>query len=302
MTSVIVRAHPRMSIVASTFSYTTGENITKEVFWQGTRKWWELFPTLADAHTYSYFWVYVQPNDQLEFKMMPFWAPGHTIESTNALLAPFIKRLRSLGITVTPQTTAYDSFYSAYDVIWGHETVGASTGLPGNRIFPRSIWKDTDKFERMFVTIKNQSMNGQTIGGYHQAPQNRLNVDNAVSSAWRHALSMLIGLAPVEGGENATAAQMQEAARALTEDVLRPWRDVAPESDFGGSYGNEANVVEPRWQSSFYGTQYERLLEVKRQWDPRGVFYAPTAVGSEEWEVRDGEQGTQTQNGRLCRV
>jgi len=302
VTSVIVRAHPKMPIVTSTFTYSTGANITKEVFWQGTRKWWEMFPTLADAHTYSYFWIWAEPDDQLTFQMMPFWAPGHTIESSNALLEPWFTHLRGLGIQVTPKTTLYDSFYSAYNDNWGNDTVGGSTGLPGNRIFPRGNWEDPEKFERMFTAIKNQSMTGHTIGGYHQAPQNRLNVDNAVSSAWRHALSMLIGFVPVEGGENATAVQMQEAARALTEDVLGPWREVAPESDYGGSYGNEANVVEPRWQSSFYGTQYERLLEVKRKWDPKGVFYATTSVGSEGWEVRDGEWGTQTQNGRLCRV
>ncbi|KAF2832279.1 FAD-binding domain-containing protein [Ophiobolus disseminans] len=302
VTSVIVRAHPKTSVVTSTFTYSTGGNITKEIFWQGLRKWWEMFPALADAHTYSYFWVYAEPNDQLTFQMMPFWAPGHTIETSNKLLAPLFTHLRSLGIQVNPKTTLYDSFYAAYKENWGNETVGYSTGLPGNRLFPRSNWEDPVKFERMYAAIKKQSMGGQTVGGYHQAPQNRLNVDNAVSSAWRHALSMMIGMAMVEGGDNATAVQMKEAARELTEDILGPWRDVAPESDFGGAYGNEANVVEPQWQSSFYGTQYERLLEIKRKWDPQGLFYAPTGVGSEGWEVRDGDWGTQTQNGRLCRI
>jgi len=195
-----------------------------------------------------------------------------------------------------------NSFYPAYDQSWGNESVGSSRGLPGNRIFPRGNWEDPVKFERMFATIRNASMSGRSTGGYHQAPQNRLNVDNAVSSAWRHALSMLIGSASFPSGENATQAEVQAAAKELTNDVLGPFRDVAPESDFGGSYGNEANVVEPDWQSSFYGTQYERLLEVKRKWDPRGLFYATTAVGSEGWEVRDEDWGTQTQNGRLCRV
>jgi hypothetical protein len=82
---------------------------------------------------------------------------------------------------------------------------------------------------------------------------------------------------------------MQEAARELTEDVLGLWRDVAPDSDFGGSYLNEANVVEPQWQPSFYGTQNERLPEITKKWDPNSVFYATTAVGREDWEVRDGD-------------
>ena len=45
-----------------------------------------------------------------------------------------------------------------------------------------------------------------------------------------------------------------------------------------------------------------KLLEIKKKWDPKGVFYATTAVGRENWVVKDGDQGAQTQNGRLCRV
>lgn len=60
--------------------------------------------------------------------------------------------------------------------------------------------------------------------------------------------------------------------------------------------------MEPEWQASLYGEQYERLLEIKKERDPKGVFYTITGVGSEDWEVRDGDQGVQTQNGKLCRV
>jgi hypothetical protein len=302
VTSVIIRAHPKVPVVTSTFNFTTGGNVTREVFWEGLRKFWEMFPKLAEEHTYSYFWIWPNGPDGLRFEMVPFWAPNHTLESLQKLLAPWFEHLRQLGIQFKPNTRLFDTYLHAYDASFGPDVIGSSAVLPGNRIFPRGNWEDPDKFERMFSAIKNQSMNGRVVGGYHQAPQNRLGVDNAVSSAFRHTLSFLIGGVQVEGAENATQEQLQKAAHELTNDVLGSWAAVAPAEEFGGSYLNEANVVEPGWQSSFYGTQYPELLRIKKKWDPKSVFYATTAVGSEDWEVRDGDWGTQTQNGRLCRV
>ena len=95
---------------------------------------------------------------------------------------------------------------------------------------------------------------------------------------------------------------MQVADDALQNEILQPWRDITPASEGGGSYLNEASVMEPKWQEDFYGDKYSRLLEIRKKYDPGHLFYATTAVGSDEWEVVDGEQGVQTQNGRLCRV
>lgn len=84
---------------------------------------------------------------------------------------------------------------------------------------------------------------------------------------------------------------------------MSPWCEVAPSTAGGGVYLNEADIQEPDWQTEFYGaTHYPKLLIIKRKWDSRDLFYATTAVGSESWEVRDGDSGVQTQNGRLCRL
>lgn len=64
---------------------------------------------------------------------------------------------------------------------------------------------------------------------------------------------------------------------------------------------NEASVMEPNWQWAFFGENYPRLMSIKKKWDPWALFYATTAVGSEEWEVRD-KGPLKTQDGRLCRL
>lgn len=68
-----------------------------------------------------------------------------------------------------------------------------------------------------------------------------------------------------------------------------------------GSYMNEADVLEPDWQESFYGSNYGLLLGIKRERDPWDVFWTVTGVGCEGWKVRSVD-GLPNQNGRLCRV
>lgn len=62
----------------------------------------------------------------------------------------------------------------------------------------------------------------------------------------------------------------------------------------GGAYLNEADINQPDWQTTFYGTNYARLLSIKNRYDPDHIFWGPTAVGSERWEG--------SADGRLCRT
>lgn len=299
VTSVIAKAHPRIKVTKSVFSFQALPDQSVN-FWKAVDAFFKSFPAFTDAGTYSYFWIW-NYGTVLDFSMEPFFAPNHTIESFNTLTKPFFDELKALNISVTPNTTFYEDFYSANKGSWGADTLGVVNIRQATRLFPKSLWSTPERFNSFFWVIKNTVMSGATVGGYHMAPGNPLNVDNAVNEAWRNTQSFLItaNLVP----ENATPAQLKNASDHLTFDMMQPWRDIAPYSAGGGVYLNEADIQEPDWQTDFYGAKhYPKLLAIKQKWDPRGVFYATTAVGSEAWEVRDGEQGLQTQNGRLCRV
>ncbi|RYP90182.1 hypothetical protein DL770_003718 [Monosporascus sp. CRB-9-2] len=60
----------------------------------------------------------------------------------------------------------------------------------------------------------------------------------------------------------------------------------------GGVYLNEADFQEPDFQTASYGDRYERLLTIKRKYDPDEIFHAKTAAGSDRWEPHV--------DGRLC--
>jgi berberine-like enzyme len=48
--------------------------------------------------------------------------------------------------------------------------------------------------------------------------------------------------------------------------------------------------MEPDWQKSMFGTNYQRLLDVKRKYDPNNTFWCYPCVGSEVFSLRaDGK-------------
>jgi hypothetical protein len=79
----------------------------------------------------------------------------------------------------------------------------------------------------------------------------------------------------------AMRAQLDEAKATL-------WANFPNEDEEGvplsGSYWNEADFFDPEWQVSHWGrVNYERLLKIKDELDPAGLFVCHHCVGSERW-------------------
>lgn len=54
-----------------------------------------------------------------------------------------------------------------------------------------------------------------------------------------------------------------------------------------GSYVNETDYFQKEWQRAFWGDNYSRLVQIKKKYDPDGLFFVHHGVGSEGWS-RDG--------------
>jgi hypothetical protein len=63
---------------------------------------------------------------------------------------------------------------------------------------------------------------------------------------------------------------------------MKELRAVAPD---GGAYVSESNYFEKDFQRSYWGGNYARLVEIKRKYDPFGLFIVHNGVGSEEWSA-----------------
>jgi FAD/FMN-containing dehydrogenase len=109
--------------------------------------------------------------------------------------------------------------------------------------------------------------------------------DTAINPAALEAFALVIcgsegpSAYPGIAGREPDAAKARTHARAIAL-AMDELRTLVPNP---GSYVSESNYFEPDWQRSFWGSNYPRLLAVKQQVDPDGLFFVHHGVGSERW-------------------
>ncbi|KAE8308541.1 hypothetical protein BDV41DRAFT_568109 [Aspergillus transmontanensis] len=310
VTSLIVKALPRLPTTTVTFNFTINDAPNVDAFWKGIEAYFDNFEDFVNAGTYGYYYVgasaieigtdYAGSTDYY-FRMHSFVAPNMTIAETKSLLAPWYEVLDSQNITYIPWYNHADNFHDAWVVAFPQEFAGGAAVKTASRLMPRSVFQDDTLRQRTFAAHKDAIEKGLFIAGFHisgtgiaVAPPN----DTSVLPAWRGALAHVI--VGIEWPNNATWETVYNASLAVTSwmDVLR---DIAPES---GAYMSEADLIEPNLQEAFYGANYPTLYALKQKYDPTGLFFALTAVGAEDWEVRttDPLPYSWNNNGRLCPV
>jgi FAD/FMN-containing dehydrogenase len=111
--------------------------------------------------------------------------------------------------------------------------------------------------------------------------------DTAMNPAVLRAFALAIAAASeqpvypgIPGHEPSVDAGRKAAQRI--ERCLQALRAVAGQS---GSYVSESNYFERRWQEAYWGSNYARLADIKRKYDPNGLFVVHNGVGSEQWSA-----------------
>ncbi len=84
-------------------------------------------------------------------------------------------------------------------------------------------------------------------------------------------------------GHEPSVAEGRKAAQGI-HACMEELRAVAPN---GGAYVSESNYFEKGFQQSYWGDNYARLAEIKKKYDPDGLFFVHNGVGSEQWS-KDG--------------
>ena len=78
--------------------------------------------------------------------------------------------------------------------------------------------------------------------------------------------------------------------RKAADTVHRCMNELRTVASNSGAYVSESNFFESDFEQSYWGTNHARLAQIKKKYDPDGLFFVHNGVGSEQW-TPDGFTG-----------
>jgi FAD/FMN-containing dehydrogenase len=314
VTEFVLGTHPvPRDVVSGGFSYYVGQssNVSNGSSWAALAEVTSQIPDLMGsgltgtimALTGEKAVTYLGLNNTIAgpAAILSFTGFNSTVERMNStvnMLASKIRKAAGGKVTVVPQSPSAKTYWESTKPDSLASRSSGSSGLTTSRLLGRKELTNIAKDELILYLQQILESGGQTgsmalfglqgCQGTASTPQERR---GCVHPAWRSAYAHLMTYgAPI----NATA----DAAKALAtgaewyETTIEPvWRNWAPT---GGSYMNEGNVFSSTWKQDFYGESYDRLLEIKRKYDPSESLFVWGGVGSDMWDY-------DLNSGLLCR-
>ncbi|KAH7127428.1 hypothetical protein EDB81DRAFT_729501 [Dactylonectria macrodidyma] len=261
-----------------------------------------LFPSLGDAGLSGYSFITSRFPNPIPYPGAPAEVAGvlgvfilqdtQDTQVLNNMLAPINQTIQARwpdGVQVIAGITPYNSFLGWFDDYYDQGTAGNSSYLVSRLLDKHALESNetalSAALEKAMGTVGSLSTFIVSGKGVHDAvPRGG---SDAVNPGWRKSYVHTIvgqGFPP-----------FNETARIETIDSLNnafePLRELSPDT---GAYINEALPFEADWQHTFWGDNYERLLDIKRSVDPYDVLWCAPCVGNERWSERH--------DGRLCKI
>jgi hypothetical protein len=280
VTSMTVRAHKTTTIGGAKLTLIAGAD--KDAYYAAVNRFHELLPgMIGNDSTVTYILTGAY------FAITPVTIANSTGDFVrDTILAPFTDYLTKAGLTFTASysTLSFRDHYALYNGPLPGGSLQAAQFQWGGRLIPNSVvaGADFNKLTRKFAST------GLVLAGSAGKFESLPGVSNAIPSAWRKAMiSLQFGsLWDATRWDDMIADQ-----KKMTEVYMPQLIDVTPGS---GTYMNEADFNEPNWKEVFYGSNWNRLVEIKRKYDPQSFFYNYKGVGSEAWTVE--------KDGRMCKA
>src|SRR6202167_5109540 len=165
-------------------------------------------------------------------------------------------------------------------VVWGFESLW----------MPASLLQD-DSQEKLanalFSASRFSKVEFHFNKGFAGAPSEA--IESAKDTAMNPAVCGAFALAIVADGQGPAYPGIPNhepdvaKGRKAADTVHRGMNDLRAVASSGGAYVSESNFFESDFGHSYWGANHARLAEIKKKYDPDGLFFVHNGVGSEQW-------------------
>ena len=164
--------------------------------------------------------------------------------------------------------------------IWGYESLWIPASL---------LEKDAQQrlADALFASSRVSDVSLHLNKGLAGAPPDA--IAGATDTAMNPAVLTAFALAIVADGQDRaypgipghepSVAEGRQAAKRI-DQCVNQLRAVTGET---GAYWAESNYFEKGFQQAYWGSNHPRLAEIKKKYDPDGLFFVHNGVGSEQW-------------------
>ncbi|KAL4866987.1 hypothetical protein BDV12DRAFT_187073 [Aspergillus spectabilis] len=291
--SVTIKAFPSTPVVAHSLMIVPQSTLYLSSMLDAITDLYASYPALSDAGFSGYgSWSISNPttkygNSSAGYQHA-FAALDKPLVEAKAALDPVLRELVSRrSITVSVDWFEFPSYAAYYRAMSGvHQATGVPEFSLASRMFDKNALTSNRKALRKAIGTLAGNLLETTINQVLLVGGGKVLEDPDLSGtnpAWRETYLIHIvarGWLEIVGPVVAKAIQTD-----ITHNKYKAMRDLTPST---GSYLNEADRNNPWWKEDFYGlANYDRLLRIKEKYDPDGVFYCPTCVGSSFWRQQN---------------
>lgn len=274
--SVTAKTFPEVPTAGVTININSTHTNDTALFNKGVHLFNNQFNQLSNLGVFVYFEMGPGPG---RLHIAPIVGPGMNLSQLQAATAPLFSSLDAAKVPYDTHFRAFPTFFEFYMDMFEDEAPSPNSIVGGRLFTQRDMAERSEAISDVLVTAALTGINvGHVVNPGHGAPK----VDNAIHPAWRNASSFVITNVLMSGVE--PWAEKKAKEKFNTEVVGKAMREAGP---WGAAYVNEGDLYEPDWQTAYWGDNYARLVQVRRKWDPKGVFYAQTTPGTERWSVVD---------------
>ncbi|RYP45875.1 hypothetical protein DL768_007832 [Monosporascus sp. mg162] len=291
--SMTTKIYPEGIVAGAHFSFNA-TGVSTETYWNATAR---LYAFMLDYTDRGNTLTWGQTNNT--FSVLSATMPDQDATDAAALWAPLLQEFDSLGVMYTFEPRTDDSYYDHFNLDYGPLPYGnetAATSIFTSRILPRTLVADPSSSEsRAFMDVLEYITNVRdarfTFGCHAMSVGNWSGIDNAVLSAWRDAMAICVIVTPWL--RDVPFEEMLELKEFTMDDLVPTLENATPG---GAVYMNEIDpLYHGDWKTTGYGDdKYDRLLAIKKKYDPHHVFWSPMSVGGDEFRT--------DADGRVCRA